>query len=240
MQKQPSAAGLQRRPKAAGAALAIVATACLVIVLAACGNASGGGASVSAAPSRQELPQQGPAPDFELTDLNDRRVRLSDLRGNVVLVSFFYTGCVDVCPTLNTNLKQLRETLGEDSAEVEILSISFDPLTDTPARLREYTESQGFGGSGWRFLTGTPAEIAMVLGAYGIAASEVPPAEHIHDDGSVHPHGREFSHPAQALLVDAAGQVRSAYLGAATGSEVFSPELLAADIMTLLDEHAGA
>jgi protein SCO1/2 len=141
---------------------------------------------------------------------------------------------------MNTNLKQLRETLGEDGAEVEFLSISFDPLTDTPVRLREYTESQGFGDPAWRFLTGTPAEIAAVLGAYGIAASEVPPTEHVHDDGSIHPHEREFSHPAQALLIDADGQVRSAYLGAATGSEVFSPELLAADIMTLLEEHAGA
>lgn len=236
MGQQLPAAGPQRTRTLAGA----VAAACLLIVLAACGNAEGSSGSVSAAPPRQELPQQGPAPDFELTDLNDQRVRLSDLRGKVVLVSFFYTGCADFCPTMNTNLRQLREKLGEDGAEVDFLSISFDPLTDTPPRLREYTESQGFGGPGWRFLTGTPAEIAMVLGAYGIAASEVPPAEHIHDDGSVHPHGREFSHPAQALLVDAEGQVRGAYLGAATGSEVFSPELLAADIMTLLDEPAGA
>lgn len=184
----------------------------------------------------QPLPQQGPAPDFELVNQNGQRMRLSDFRGRAVLMTFFYANCPDFCPVLNGNFKQVHDTLGDDTrAEVVLLSISFDSLADTPERLKEYARERGFDLPNWYFLTGTAEEIERVTNAYGIPVQQAEPQVHIHPDGSKHLHERDFGHMAQALLIDQQGEVRKAYLGAPQGEEeIFSPQLIAGDIRALV------
>src|SRR5690606_12999227 len=58
---------------------------------------------------------------------------------------------------------QLGDRVGTD---VQLISISIDPQTDTPERLLEYS---GFfqGGPGWRWLTGSPEAVTETLRALG-------------------------------------------------------------------------
>src|SRR5581483_1242075 len=95
-------------------------------------------------------------PDFTLTDQNNRQTSLSDFAGKVVAVTFIYTRCPlpDYCFRLSSNFEQLqrrfRDRLGRD---LVLLSITFDPVHDTPEVLEKYAETWK-SAAGWHFLTG--------------------------------------------------------------------------------------
>lgn len=216
--------------------LAVSATALVLLGVAALTWAfvMGGGAAVAPV-AGTSLPSQGPAADFALTNQDEQRVRLSDFRGRVVLITFFYASCPDFCPLMNFNLKQVRDSLSEPSREqLVLLSITFDPEYDTPEILNRYAKVRGFDVPGWHFLTGTQFEIEMVTDEYGVVYQLVPVEEHVHPDGEIHHHSRAFNHLAQALLIDQEGVVRKAYLGVPQGEEIFSPQLIVKDVQALL------
>ena len=96
---------------AAGWGAAIILS--LMGLTMACGD--GNEDASPAAAERDILPSQGQALDFELTNQAGLPVRLSDLRDQVVLMNFFYATCVDFCPLMNTNLKQIYEALDEEA-----------------------------------------------------------------------------------------------------------------------------
>ncbi|MFQ5860214.1 MAG: SCO family protein [Dehalococcoidia bacterium] len=220
----------------AGLGVALVFS--LTLLLVGCGGPRESHTIADTAPEETTLPSQGPAPDFELTNQDGQRVRLSDFHGQVVLMDFFYASCPDFCPVMNGNFKQVYDAVDEEiRAKVVLLSISFDPLTDTPDTLKEYAQSHGFNVPNWHFLTGTLEEIERVTSAYQIAAQETEPEVHIHPDGTVHVHERDFGHLAQALLIDQEGEVRKAYLGVPQGGEIFSPQLIVRDIEFLLSSR---
>src|SRR6266511_4823944 len=68
------------------------------------------------------------APEIALTRADGSSFRLSEMRGNVVLLFFGYTSCPDVCPTTMAELKQALETLDEnDTKQVRVLFVTVDP-----------------------------------------------------------------------------------------------------------------
>lgn len=85
------------------------------------------------------------------------------IKGKVVVVSFIYTTCRDICPLVTARLEQVREKLGEAvvGREVFFVSISIDPVRDTPERLKEHAEAFG-AGPDWLFLTGEKADIDLI------------------------------------------------------------------------------
>jgi protein SCO1/2 len=85
------------------------------------------------------------------------------LRGKVVLISFIYTNCTDVCPILMPNLVRIQELLKERSGrDVFLISISVDPESDSPEELKRYGEKYG-AKPGWTFLTGKKENIDWVV-----------------------------------------------------------------------------
>ncbi len=110
-------------------------------------------------------------PDFELTDQQRRAVRLSQLAGKVVAVTFIYTRCPlpDVCPRLSSNFSRLqerfRDRLGRD---LLLLSVTFDPQHDRPEVLAEHARGWKADQEGWRFLTGALPEVRRVCGLFGV------------------------------------------------------------------------
>jgi cytochrome oxidase Cu insertion factor (SCO1/SenC/PrrC family) len=95
-------------------------------------------------------------PDTEVLDQDGRRVRFySDLiKGKVVVMTFFFTSCTLVCPPQGRALAKLKSSLAERfGREVFFISVSKDPETDTPARLKSWGEQFGAGG-GWTLVTG--------------------------------------------------------------------------------------
>lgn len=76
--------------------------------------------------------------DFALTDHHGKLRRLADFRGQVVVLSFGYTGCPDICPTTLAGLAEAMKLLGADSGRVQVLFVTIDPERDTPERLAEF------------------------------------------------------------------------------------------------------
>jgi protein SCO1/2 len=110
-----------------------------------------------------------PAPELALKTSGDADFRLGRYRGDVVLLSFGYTFCPDVCPTTLVELAQVRARLGAAARRVHVFFITVDPERDTPERLRTYTRAfdPTFVG-----LTGTAERLAQARRAYGVTAQK--------------------------------------------------------------------
>ncbi len=112
-------------------------------------------------------------PDFSLPDQNNRPVRLSEFAGEVVAMNFVYTRCPlpDYCFRLSNNLAQLqkrfRAQLGKD---LILLTITFDPVHDTPAAMLKYSRIWNADLKAWHFLTGPRGEVERVCNLFGVAA----------------------------------------------------------------------
>ena len=95
----------------------------------------------------------GPAPDFALVDQFNNPVNMSHFEDKVVVITFIYTNCPDVCPAVTYQMKKLSEELGDDYNEsVVFLSVTVDPERDTPERLASFASNHD---ASWQFLTST-------------------------------------------------------------------------------------
>jgi protein SCO1/2 len=121
-------------------------------------------------PREVDLSQAPPLPepgqtvaDFELTDQEGRPRRLSDFRGKLVAVNFIYTRCPmpEVCPRLTASFASLQRRFA--GRPLELLSITLDPLYDTPPVLAAYARANG---ARWTFLTGETAPVARQFGMF--------------------------------------------------------------------------
>lgn len=117
------------------------------------------------AAAAQPSPAQKYFTDVELVDQDGRKVRFySDLlKGKTVVINAFFTTCTSVCPPMNRNLEKVQEALGDRiGKDVFIVSISVDPETDTPPRLKEYAQ-RFHAKPGWSFLTGKKENVEWAL-----------------------------------------------------------------------------
>ena len=142
-----------------------------VLALAGCGSGSepSAGSSAPATTTTEDDGWAGAAPgnpqsvpDFALTDQDGKRVQFSDLRGKVVLLTFLYTHCPDVCPLIAENLNsELRKLPTAQREQVRVLAISVDPKGDTPAQVRGYVKVHRLLPQ-FRYLIGTKQELTAV------------------------------------------------------------------------------
>jgi len=104
-------------------------------------------------------------PDVPVLDQNGKRLNFySDLvRGRTVAIDFIYTSCTTFCPMLTANFRMVQDQLSARiGKDVELISISIDPVTDTPTKLKEFS-AQFDPGPGWTFVTGAQPDIARLL-----------------------------------------------------------------------------
>ena len=117
-------------------------------------------------PGRIEVgPARVPLSDVEVLDQDGRRLRFySDLfKGRVVVVNTFFTSCTAVCPMQARALGRLQTALGSRfGREVFFVSLSRDPETDTPARLKLWAADYGVG-PGWSLVTGGEGVMKKLL-----------------------------------------------------------------------------
>jgi len=78
--------------------------------------------------------------DFTLTDGDGKPFSLSDLKGKVVILSFGYTHCPDVCPTELLTYSDTLKQLGDQAKDVKVVFVSIDPERDTPEVIGKYAK----------------------------------------------------------------------------------------------------
>jgi protein SCO1/2 len=108
-------------------------------------------------------------PDFALRDQHGHVVRLSRLRGKVVLLTFLYTHCPDVCPLTATNLNTALAQLGRARKDVRVLAVSVDPKGDTPASVDAFIRSHRLRPE-FHYLTGAAKTLRAIWRVYRVQA----------------------------------------------------------------------
>lgn len=165
------------------------------------------------------------APDFALRTQNGDLLRCSDLKGKVLLVSFIFTTCNGTCPATTHRMSQVQQELKTRGLckenRVRLLSITLDPVRDTPEVLRAYMQLYDVDAASWSFLTGSADQVASTITAWGMWAR---PAAN-----------GQLDHPSRIFLVDTRGRIREIYnLG------FLKPAWVAEDVELLLKEDAQA
>jgi protein SCO1 len=103
--------------------------------------------------------------DVELIDQDGQKVRFYTdvLKNKVVIINTFFTTCTNICPPMNRNFEKIQEALGDRlGKDAFLISISVDPQTDTPTRLKEYSR-RFHARPGWMFLTGSQENVNWAL-----------------------------------------------------------------------------
>jgi protein SCO1/2 len=110
-------------------------------------------------------PPREQAFDFKLRDQDGRMTSIADARGNVVVLTFLYTSCYDLCPA---QAAEIADAVGRVGSGVVIYGVSVDPVGDTPEHVRYWLDEHGLADGPVKYLTGTRAQLAKVWRAYGI------------------------------------------------------------------------
>ncbi|MCI0487543.1 MAG: SCO family protein [Blastocatellia bacterium] len=113
-------------------------------------------------------------PDVVLLNQNGEPVRIySDLiKGHVVAINTIFTTCTTICPPMGANFSRLQKLMGDRmDKDIRLISISVDPVTDTPQRLKAWSEKFD-AGPGWTLLTGPKQEVDKLLKALKVFAAD--------------------------------------------------------------------
>jgi protein SCO1/2 len=143
-----------------------------------------------------ELDPPQPTPDFTLTDQSGQKVSMADQRGKLVLLTFLYTNCPDVCPLITQNLNQALQMLGAKRDDVRVLAVSVDPEGDTAEAVDKYAKAHHLPPE-FHYLIGTRDELTQVWKDYDVAAVASDP--------------ELVDHTAYTMLVDRSGEGRVIY-----------------------------
>lgn len=141
-----------------------------VLLLALAAAPAARAAPGPADPATREAKARAYFTDTPLLTQDGKEVRFySDvLRGNVVLLSFVFTRCVEACPLIMQKLNAVRRGLGDAfPRDARFVTLSVDPDFDTPAELTHFQAKQGAVHPGWTLLTGKKANITTVLTKLG-------------------------------------------------------------------------
>src|SRR6202011_5455197 len=89
------------------------------------------------------------------------------VKGRTVVINFIFTTCTTICLPMGANFVKLERLLGARAGrEINLISVSIDPGTDTPERLKDWA-AKFHGGVGWTLVTGSKADIDRLLKALG-------------------------------------------------------------------------
>jgi cytochrome oxidase Cu insertion factor (SCO1/SenC/PrrC family)/cytochrome c2 len=147
------------------------------------------GAAVAAAPDDSQRTAEGPSqvapeaqsgaaasqtsgnrwganyfPNLPVIDQNGRTLHFYDdvIKGKIVVISFIYTSCQDLCPLTTAKMAQIEDKLdGAVGRDLFFVSMSVDPENDTPERMKAFADAFDVG-PGWLFLTGKLEDIRAI------------------------------------------------------------------------------
>ena len=169
-----------------------------------------------------KLPDPKPPSDFTLTNQDGKPFAFSSLRGKLVLVTFGFTHCPNICPTTLANLATAYELLSPtDQAQVQVLFVTVDPDRDTAKVLKDYVP---FFDKHFVGLTGKPDEIAAAAGVYNVEYEKSP------EPGQGPTNSYAFNHSTSVFLVGRSGK----WVGYYTDRQLDNSQRLTEDLRHLI------
>src|SRR5215217_2776911 len=112
-----------------------------------------------------ESPAQKYFGDVKLVNQDGKEVRLySDLmQGKTVIINAMFATCTGACPVMSGTMAKIQDHLGDRvGKDVRLISITVDPVNDTPAKLKEYA-NRFHARPGWSLLTGSKENVEAAL-----------------------------------------------------------------------------
>jgi protein SCO1/2 len=123
------------------------------------------------------VPPQEPAREFRLRDQDGRWTTIEQGRGKVIILTFLYSTCRDLCPAQAADIIGAIGRLGRRAGGVLVYGVSVDPEGDTPERARAFLKKYGVYGGPVHYLVGSRAALAPVWRTYGIVPINATPQE---------------------------------------------------------------
>jgi protein SCO1/2 len=118
-----------------------------------------------------DLPKLFPIPEAQLVTDASRPVRMSAMKGKVVVYDFIFTHCAGTCPMMTATMRRLTKKIPK-SEPVQFVSISVDPIRDTPKVLHDYA-TYARNDPRWVFLTGDRKTIVdLSVNGFKLAAGD--------------------------------------------------------------------
>jgi protein SCO1/2 len=158
------------------------------------------------------------APDFTLRDQRGRAVRLSSERGKVVMITFLYTHCPDLCPLTAAHIAAALTRLGQRRHGVVALAVTVDPKGDTQSAVRAYVRVHRLPAE-FHYLTGSKTALERIWRLYNVTP--------------LRPGGPDPDHTLYILLLDRSGKSRVLF------DALGKPAAMAHDLGVLLGSSAG-
>jgi protein SCO1/2 len=162
-------------------------------------------------PTKEDVAQVGnEVPALTLTNQDGKRISLKDFRGKATAVTFIYTRCPlpEYCTKMSTNFSDLARQLQTSDLknDIRLLTVSFDPKTDTPKALKEYglaylrgIENPDF--TVWQLATGTDKEVKDIAQFFGLRY------ETDENDKT------QFNHSLRTIVITPEGKVQKVFSG---------------------------
>ena len=165
-----------------------------------------------------ELLKPGEAvPDAQFVDQDGKARTFSSFKGSPLAITFIYTACPipDFCPLMDRQFAAIQQTLRTDPTlqKAQLLSVSFDPATDTPAVLKTHANRLKADPARWTFLTGDRDKIDQFASRFGVSISRS-----LTD-------AVDITHNLRTAIVDTEGRLVKVY----TGNE-WKPQEVIADL----------
>ena len=144
-----------------------------LFAIAIAGLIAFGGRAEAAGPGYKRSVVRYAVPDVVLVNQDGAKVRLKSLieSGKPVILDFIYGTCTTICPVLSAGYTSLQGKLGQDTRQMQLISISIDPEHDTPKIMKGYLK-QYRAKPGWDFLTGSREDIDRVMRAFDSYVSD--------------------------------------------------------------------
>jgi protein SCO1 len=115
-----------------------------------------------------------PAPSFALVDQSGKPFHFNPVAGKIVLVTFVYTTCPDICPLFTARLASMQRLLEQETrGDYLFLTITTDPERDTPDKMKAYAQAFHADFRRWHFLSGNREALAQVWKDFGVTVKDL-------------------------------------------------------------------
>ena len=159
-------------------------------------------------------------PNAAFVDQDGKKRDFASFKGQTVVLTFIYTRCPmpTFCPLMDRHFASMQKPLKSEPAlaKVHLVTVSFDPVTDTPPVLKEHAKAVNADLTRWTFLTGDRDEVDQFAARFGVSVGRA-----LNDP-------RDITHNLRTAIVDADGKLVKVY----TGND-WTPDQILADLRSL-------